>query len=403
MAVIKKTHRWALRRSPRVQRTTPFNTTANSGQQSQGTPTRRATLLPTGPSTPVVRRSPRRLTLGGAATTSRSSDANEPAKKLTSRNLSRSRPEQEADGRLDDFDGGSTKPIQPPTSAARRLSGSPTPTVSGAGDDVIMSDPYAGTEEKCFIMSGAVNNTRLHGMLRVEFGNIEFTGKLYYESFCAKILFTPESEAGEEQVGRLFLHIVDKTYKRPSSTRMQRADELLFEQAEGELASLSMALRCLYDQYGAIWPELVKKHERTLSPPNLVYIEELRWEKKWEKKGLGHVAMQILDQMLPRHCGNDSNIVMLLQPDLLQEPRNIEGKSTSEQEKLRKETQKYLMGFYETNEYGVVHREGRLPCYILMAKVLGVGEDVKPVGDDDQDMSDNQASASDGEDKMETD
>ncbi|KAK4969982.1 hypothetical protein LTR42_008149 [Elasticomyces elasticus] len=339
----------------------------------------------------------------GYIAANRSSDANEPAKKITSRFLSRSRPEQAADGRLDDFDSGSTKPTPPPTSAARRLSDSPTPTVSGAGDDVTMSDPYAETEEKCFSMSGAVNNTRLHGRLRVEFGNIEFTGKLYYESFCAKILFTPEGEAGEEQVGRLFLHIVDKTYRRPSHTEHLWADELLLEQAEGDSASLSMALRCLYDQHGAIWPELVKKHKHALSPSTIVYIEELRLEEQWEKKGLGHVAMQILDQMLPRHCGNESNIVMLLQPDLLQEPRNIEGKSTSEQEMLRMETQKYSMGFYETNEYKMVHREGRLPCYILMAKVLGVGKDVKSVGDDDQSMSDNEASASDGEDKMETD
>ncbi|KAK3621219.1 hypothetical protein LTR56_022929 [Elasticomyces elasticus] len=369
MAAIKKADRRVLRRSPRVQRTTtPLDTTADPSQQSRESTTRRAAFLPTGPSTPVIRRSPRGLTLAGAATTSRSSDANEPAKKITSRNLSRSRPEQAADGRLDDFDGGSTKPTQPPTSAARRLSDTPTPTMSGAGDDVTMSDPCAETEEKYFSMSGAVNNTRLYGTLRVELGNIEFTGKLYYESFCAKILFTPRGEAGEEQVGRLFLHIVDKTYRRPSHTEHQWADELLLEQGEGDSASL-----------------------------------KLRLEEQWEKKGLGHVAMQILDQMLPRHCGNESNIMMLLQPDLLQEPHNIEGKSTSEQEKLRKETQKYLVGFYETNEYGVVHREGRLPCYILMAKVLGVGKEVKSVGDDDQDMSDNEASDSDGEYNMETD
>ncbi|KAK5737439.1 hypothetical protein LTR17_006666 [Elasticomyces elasticus] len=374
MAATKKTDRRALRRSPRVQRTTSLNSTANSDQQSQGTSTRRATLLPTHPSTPIVRRSPRRLTLARAATTSTSSDANEPAKK----NISRSRPEQAADGRLDDFDSGSTKPTQPPTSAARRLSNSPAPTVSGAGDDVEMSDPYAETEEKCFSMSGAVNNTRLHGRLRVEFGNIEFTGKLYYESFCAKIMYRPEGKEEEAQVGRCMLHIVDKTYKRPSHTEYQWADELLLEQAEGDSASLSMALRCLYDQHGAIWPEFVKKHERMLSPTNLVYIEELRSEREWEKKGLGH-------------------------PDLLQEPRNIEGKSKSEQQKLRKETQEYLMGFYGSNGYQVVYREGRLPCYILMAKVLEVGEDAKSVGDADQDMSDHEASDSDREDNMEAD
>ncbi|KAK4898967.1 hypothetical protein LTR27_003698 [Elasticomyces elasticus] len=78
------------------------------------------------------------------------------------------------------------------------------------------------------------------------------------------------------------------------------------------------------------------------------------------------------------------------------------GKSESELRKLRKETQNYLMGFYGTHGYEVVYREGRLPCYILMAKVLGVGEDAKFVGDADQDMSDN-ASDSDGEDNMETD
>ncbi|KAK5689142.1 hypothetical protein LTR17_026484 [Elasticomyces elasticus] len=399
MAATKKTDRQALRRSPRVQRITPLNTTANSGQQSQGTPTRRATLLPTGPSTPIVRRSPRRLILAGAATTSGGSDVNEPAKKI----ISRSRPEQAADRRPDDFDDGSTKPNPPATSTAERLSNSSKPTASDAGDDVTMSDPYAETEEKCFSMTGAVNNTRLHGRLRVEFGNIDFTGKLYYESFCAKIFFMPEGEAGEKQVGRLFLHIVDKTYKRPSSTKRQWADELLLEQAEGDWASLSMALRCLYDQHGAIWPELVKKHKHALSPSTIVYIQELRLEEQWEKKGLGHVAMQILDQMLPRHCGNENDIMMLLQPDLLQEPRNIKGKSTSEQAQLRKETQKYLMGFYGAHEYQVVYREGRLPCYILIAKVLEVGEEAKSVGDANQDMSDNQASDSDGEDNMDTD
>ncbi|KAK5719900.1 hypothetical protein LTR15_007173 [Elasticomyces elasticus] len=380
MAATTKTDRLALRRSPRVQRTTAINTTANSGQQSRGAPTPRATLLPTGGKDLKelqCKRASQEDHLGGC-------------------------PEQAADRRLDDLDDDSIKPTQPPTSAARRLSHSPESTVPGADDNVTMSDPYAETEEKCFSMSGAVNKTRLHGRLRVEFGNIEFTGKLYYESFCAKIMFRPEGKEEEEQVGRLFLHIVDKTYKRPSSTETQWADELLLEQAEGNWASLSMALRCQYDQHGAIWPELVKKHKHALSPTTVVYIEELRLEEQWEKKGLGHVAMQILDQMLPRHCGNESNIVMLLQPDLLQEPRNIEGKSTSEQEKLRKETQKYLMGFYGAHEYKMVHREGRLPCYILMAKVL-VWKDVKSVGDDDQDMSDNEASDSDGEYNMEID
>ncbi|KAK4898966.1 hypothetical protein LTR27_003697 [Elasticomyces elasticus] len=290
MAATKKTNRQSLRRSPRVQRTTPLNTTANSGQQSQGTPTRRATLLPTGPSTPIVRRSPRRLTLAGAVTTSKSSDANEPAEK----SMSRSRLEQTADGRLDDFDGGSTKPTQPSTSAARRLSAFPEPTVSDAGDDATMLDPYAETEEKYFSMSSNVANTRLQGLLRVEFGNIEFTGKLYYESLRAKIMFTPKGRAEEEQVGRIFLHIVDKTYKRPSSTEKQWADELLLEQAEGDWASLSMALQCLYDQHGAIWPEFVKKHQHALRPTTIVYIQELRLEHEWEKKGLGHVSIEKL-------------------------------------------------------------------------------------------------------------
>ncbi|KAK5681543.1 hypothetical protein LTS10_006075 [Elasticomyces elasticus] len=329
----------------------------------------------------------------------RSSDANEPAKKT----VSRSRPEQAADGRLDDFDGGSTKPTQPPTSAARRLSNPLDPIAPDASDDAYISDPYADTQEKYFSMSGKVANTRLQGLLRVEFGNIEFTGKLYYESFCAKIMFKAENNVEEQQVGHCFLQIVDKAYKRPSHAEHQWADELLLKQAEGDSASLSMALRCLYDQHGAIRPEMVKKHERVLSYPTVVYIEELRLEEQWEKKGLGHVAMQILDQMLPRHCGNERNIVMLLQPDLLQEPRNIEGKSKSEQQKLRKETQGYLMGFYGSNGYQVVYREGRLPCYILMAKVLEVSEDMKSVGDDDQDMSDNEARGSDEEDNMDTD
>ncbi|KAK3620863.1 hypothetical protein LTR56_023136 [Elasticomyces elasticus] len=335
MAAIKKTNRRVLRRSPRVQRTTLPDTT---GQQSQGTPVQRAPLLPTTPSKPIVRRSPRNLR----------SVSNEP------RSQTASVPRQNL--HLQD-------------------------TGVATNDDVSMAEPGSDDDFKGFSMVGEVNNNHHKGSLRIEFGGIAFDGKLYHESFQAKIMFKSEGGTKEHQVGCIDLHIIDKTYARPVSKKSRRgpkqwvAELLIGEEIEGELAELSMALRSLYDQNGAPRSEF-DDYEETLNTTTIAYIQKLKLNEEWEKKGLGHVALQVLHQMLPIHCKNESDITLLLQADMLRTPGDNEGISFEKEEEMRKAKQEHLLDFYPKHGYEVVFRDAdQLPCYLLLALMLKVKEE----------------------------
>ncbi|KAK5693682.1 hypothetical protein LTR97_010251 [Elasticomyces elasticus] len=218
-----------------------------------------------------------------------------------------------------------------------------------------------------------MNNRHLQGQLRLDLGAfVSVSGrKSYLKSISADIMFTPDGAAQEEKVGYFLIYVVDKSVNdtvvvRKSGRKVNKTrtwiSELLLPWVGGKLASLSMALRSLYEEDGTPLATFVERFGQMLIPTTMVYIDKLEIKSNLEGKGFGLVAMQSLHRLLPLVCGTDKDIGVLLQPDFI--PKK-------DREAKRKGKQEELMLFYPKHGYEVIYQEeDTLPCFFLMGRLL---------------------------------